>query len=69
MRWLKELDDPYTQIGSDLSGRVGIDWGVYGVPETFVIDGARRIVYKHIGVLTRMDWEEKIYPLIESLKE
>jgi len=69
VRWLKELDDPYSQIGSDLSGRVGIDWGVYGVPETFVIDGERRIVYKHIGVLTRMDWEEKIYPLIDSLKE
>ena len=69
VRWLKELDDPYTQIGSDLSGRVGIDWGVYGVPETIVIDGERRIVYKHIGVLTRMDWEEKIYPLIDSLKE
>ncbi len=69
VRWLKELDDPYTQIGSDLSGRVGIDWGVYGVPETFVTDKEGRIVYKHIGVLTKIDWDEKIRPLIESLKE
>tara|TARA_Y100000588_G_C14204056_1_gene903812 strand:- start:746 stop:1348 length:603 start_codon:yes stop_codon:yes gene_type:complete len=69
VRWLQELDNPYSQIGSDLSGRVGIDWGVYGVPETFVIDSEKRIVYKHIGVLTRIDWEEKIRPLIESLKE
>ena len=67
-RWLGELGDPYTQIGSDLSGRVGIDWGVYGVPETFVIDAGGRIVYKHIGVLTRIDWDEKIMPLINGLK-
>jgi cytochrome c biogenesis protein CcmG/thiol:disulfide interchange protein DsbE len=66
-RWLKQLGDPYTQIGSDLSGRVGIDWGVYGVPETFVVDAEGRIVYKHIGVLTRKDWDDKILPLIESL--
>ena len=66
-RWLNQLGDPYTQIGSDLNGRVGIDWGVYGVPETFVIDHQGRIVYKHIGVLTRADWDEKILPLIESL--
>ncbi len=66
-RWLNDLGDPYTQIGSDLNGRVGIDWGVYGVPETFVIDRQGRIVYKHIGVLTRIDWDEKILPLIESL--
>jgi cytochrome c biogenesis protein CcmG/thiol:disulfide interchange protein DsbE len=48
---------------------VGIDWGVYGVPETFVIDHQGRIVYKHIGVLTRIGWNEKILPLIKSLRE
>jgi cytochrome c biogenesis protein CcmG/thiol:disulfide interchange protein DsbE len=68
-RWLNDLGDPFTQIGSDLSGRVGIDWGVYGVPETFVIDAQGRIVYKHIGVLTRIDWDEKIMPLINSLDD
>jgi cytochrome c biogenesis protein CcmG/thiol:disulfide interchange protein DsbE len=66
-RWLQQLGDPYTQIGSDLSGRVGIDWGVYGVPETFVIDRQGRIVYKHIGVLTQLDWDKKILPLIKGL--
>jgi cytochrome c biogenesis protein CcmG/thiol:disulfide interchange protein DsbE len=69
VRWLKDLGDPYKRIGSDLSGRVGIDWGVYGVPETFVIDRSGRIVYKHIGVLTKRDWDEKIHPLVESLKQ
>jgi len=68
-RWLNDLGDPFTQIGSDLSGRVGIDWGVYGVPETFVIDAQGRIVYKHIGILTRIDWDEKIMPLIDSLDD
>jgi cytochrome c biogenesis protein CcmG/thiol:disulfide interchange protein DsbE len=67
--WLNELGDPYTQIGSDLSGRVGIDWGVYGVPETFIIDAKGRIVYKHIGVLTRSDWDDKIMPLINGLDD
>lgn len=47
--FLEELGNPYTNIGADRSGRAGIEWGVYGVPETFVIDGQGRIVYKHIG--------------------
>ncbi len=64
--WLKRYGDPYTRIGADRDGRVGIDWGVYGVPETFVVDGAGRIIYKHIGVLTRRDLEETILPLIEA---
>ena len=49
--WLAELGNPYTRIGAD-DGRVGIDWGVYGVPETFVVDRAGRIRYKHVGPLT-----------------
>lgn len=67
-RWLDENGDPYVRVGADLDGRVGIDWGVYGVPETFVIDGQGRIVYKHIGVLAKRDLDEKILPLIESLQ-
>ena len=50
--WIAELGNPYTRIGAD-DGRVGIDWGVYGVPETFVVDRAGRIRYKHVGPLTR----------------
>jgi len=67
-RWLDELGDPYTRTGADLEGRVGIDWGVYGVPETFVIDRDGRIAYKHIGPVTPQVMAEKIMPLIEQLR-
>ncbi len=66
--WLDALGDPYTRTGSDLDGRVGIDWGVYGVPETFVIDKNGNIAYKHIGPISEQDWETKIRPLVEKLK-
>jgi cytochrome c biogenesis protein CcmG, thiol:disulfide interchange protein DsbE len=51
-RFLAELGNPYQRIGADRSGRISIDWGVYGVPETFAVDAAGRIRYKHIGPLT-----------------
>jgi cytochrome c biogenesis protein CcmG/thiol:disulfide interchange protein DsbE len=66
--WLDALGDPYTRTGADINGRVGIDWGVYGVPETFVIDRNGRIAYKHIGPMTPRDWDEEIAPLIERLR-
>lgn len=66
--WLDELGDPYTRTGADVDGRVGIDWGVYGVPETFVIDRDGRIAYKHIGPITRQIVDEKIRPLITKLQ-
>ena len=66
--WLDALGDPYTRTGSDLDGRAGIDWGVYGVPETFVIDKNGNIAYKHIGPISEQDWETKIRPLVEKLK-
>ncbi|MEM7060310.1 MAG: DsbE family thiol:disulfide interchange protein [Pseudomonadota bacterium] len=53
--FLKELGDPYTLIGADRAGRGGIEWGVYGVPETFVIDGDGTIVYKHVGPIVQRD--------------
>ncbi len=68
-RWLNSLGDPYTRTGADISGRVGIDWGVYGVPETFVISNDGRIVYKHIGPLSAEALEQKLIPLIETLKQ
>ena len=67
-RWLGELGDPYTRTGADLDGRVSVDWGVYGVPETFVIDRAGRIVHKHVGALTPRDLNQTILPLIERLR-
>src|SRR3546814_12896275 len=67
-KWLDDLGDPYTRTGADLNGRVSIDWGVYGVPETFVIGRDGRIAYKHVGAITPEVLQAKILPLIESLR-
>jgi cytochrome c biogenesis protein CcmG/thiol:disulfide interchange protein DsbE len=66
--WLDQLGNPYTAIAVDTEGKVGIDWGVYGVPETFVIDAQGLIRYKHIGPLERAVLEQKILPLVRQLK-
>ncbi len=66
--WLDALGDPYTRIGADLDGRVGLDWGVYGVPETFVVDRNGRIAYKHIGPVTPRVLDEAILPLVRALR-
>jgi cytochrome c biogenesis protein CcmG, thiol:disulfide interchange protein DsbE len=66
--WLDELGDPYTRIGADIDGMVGIDWGVYGVPETFIVGKDGIIAYKHIGPITKKDWDEKLFPLINDLR-
>lgn len=67
--WLDALGDPYTRTGADLDGRVGIDWGVYGVPETFVIDPEGHIAYKHIGPISEQAWRDTLQPLIERLRQ
>ena len=67
-RFLAELGDPYRRIGADRSGRVGIDWGVYGLPETFVIDGEGRIAHKHVGAFDRRALEQEILPVVDRLK-
>ena len=67
--WLNELGDPYTRTGADISGRVAIDWGVYGVPETFVIDRDGRIAHKHIGAITPEALRDTIMPMITKLRE
>jgi cytochrome c biogenesis protein CcmG, thiol:disulfide interchange protein DsbE len=66
--FLERLGDPYTGIGADVDGRVGIDLGVYGVPETYVIDREGRIRYKHVGPVTRRVVEETLRPMIEDLR-
>ena len=68
-RWLDTFGDPYTRTGADINGRVGIDWGVYGVPETFVIGKDGRIAYKHIGPLTPEALDRIILPLIRRLRQ
>ena len=67
-RWLEELGDPYTSVGMDLSGRTGIDFGVYGVPETFIIDGRGHIRYKHVGPVTPDDLRTEFLPRIAELR-
>jgi cytochrome c biogenesis protein CcmG/thiol:disulfide interchange protein DsbE len=67
-RWLQQLGDPYVANAFDADGRTGIDWGVYGAPETFVIDRRGIIRHKHIGPLTMEVLNNEILPLIAALK-
>ena len=67
--WLAELGDPYAQIGADFDGRVGIDWGVYGIPETYVIAADGTIAHRHVGPVTQSDIEETIMPLVRTLQQ
>lgn len=64
---LKEMGNPYVVTATDADGRIGIDYGVYGVPETYVIDKAGIIRYKQIGPITPVDLREKILPLLKEL--
>ena len=64
--WLNHKGNPYGQILTDLEGRAGIDWGVYGVPETFVLDAKGTIIYKQVGPMTPEVWEHDIQPLLKA---
>ncbi len=66
--WLAELGNPYQAIAVDRKGRVGIDWGVYGVPETFLIDQKGVIRYKHIGPVDAEALENTILPLVRRIR-
>jgi cytochrome c biogenesis protein CcmG/thiol:disulfide interchange protein DsbE len=68
-KWLDALGDPYTRTGADRDGRVAIDWGVFGVPETFVVTRDGRIAYRHIGPLTDDDLDKTIMPLVQRLRK
>ena len=67
-QWLTDRGDPYSVSVVDADGRVGIDWGVYGVPETFVVDKNGVIRYKQIGPVTAEALEETILPLVRELQ-
>lgn len=66
-RWLNQFGNPYYLSVNDYDGRVGIDWGVYGVPETFVIGKDGMIKHKHIGPVTEQSLHDEIVPLIKTL--
>jgi cytochrome c biogenesis protein CcmG/thiol:disulfide interchange protein DsbE len=67
-QYLRDNGDPYFLAGNDVSGRTGIDLGVAGVPETFVVDAAGRVRYKFIGPIAQQDWDETIAPLLQRLR-
>ena len=68
LNWLRNLGNPYVANIVDSTGRTGIDFGVYGVPESFIMDGEGIIRYKHTGPVTYADIKEKILPVLNELK-
>lgn len=66
--WLLRLGNPYAATLSDRDGRVGIDYGVYGVPETFVIDKGGIVRFKHVGPMTAEVWQRQVLPLLLQLE-
>jgi cytochrome c biogenesis protein CcmG/thiol:disulfide interchange protein DsbE len=68
-RWLQQLGDPYVDSGFDGDGRVGIDWGAYGAPETFLINAEGIVLYKHLGPLDQRLWQELFMPLIRGQED
>lgn len=67
-QWLDELGNPYAATGVDQDGRVAIDWGVYGAPETFLLDAGGNVLYKHIAPLTPEVWETEFAPRIRKAR-
>lgn len=68
-QWLQRHGNPYRIVVADARGSAGLDWGVYGVPETFVLDAAGTIVYKQIGPMTQEAWAQHIKPLLDARRE
>ncbi len=67
-RFLNRYGNPFAAVGADTSGRAGIEWGVYGMPETFVVDGHGMIVYKHVGPITAETLTTRLVPALEAAK-
>jgi cytochrome c biogenesis protein CcmG/thiol:disulfide interchange protein DsbE len=65
-RFLGRYGNPYTGVGADRSGRAAIEWGVYGMPETFIVNGRGEIVYKHVGPIVADALERRIIPAVRS---
>ena len=66
VNWLEQLGDPYVASADDRDGRVGIDWGVYGAPETFLVAADGTVLHKHLGPLNRPIWERDFVPLLDK---
>jgi cytochrome c biogenesis protein CcmG/thiol:disulfide interchange protein DsbE len=66
LTWLAQLGNPYDRVGADRDGRVAIDWGVYGAPESFLINPSGTVVLKHIGAMTEQVWRRDFLPRISA---
>jgi cytochrome c biogenesis protein CcmG, thiol:disulfide interchange protein DsbE len=67
-RFLGRYGNPFKAVGVDGNGRAAIEWGVYGMPETFVVNGEGRIVYKHVGPITSETLEGKLVPMVDAAR-
>jgi cytochrome c biogenesis protein CcmG/thiol:disulfide interchange protein DsbE len=67
-QWLTQLGNPYSGVAFDTDGRTAIDWGVYGAPETFLVDGQGRVIYKFISPMTPEVWQHDFLPRIEAAR-
>lgn len=65
-RFLNRYGNPFAAVGVDSNGRAGIEWGVYGMPETFILNGQGTVIYKHVGPLTPDIIEQKLLPMIKA---
>jgi len=67
-RFIGRFGNPYTAVGTDAQGRAAIEWGVYGTPETFIVNGKGQIVYKHVGPISEEALQTKLLPAIEKAR-
>lgn len=65
-KWLEQYGNPFVLIGLDKDGNTGIDLGVYGTPETFVISREGKIVYRHVGAINQEVWDDVLYPVVKK---
>ncbi len=68
-RFIGRYGNPYAAVGVDATGRAAIEWGVYGMPETFVVDGQGRVTMKHVGPLTPLVVTRRLLPAIEAARK
>ncbi len=66
--WLEELGNPYQAVAFDTDGRTAIEWGVYGAPETYLVDGQGRVIYKFISPITPEVWQREFLPRIAAAR-
>jgi cytochrome c biogenesis protein CcmG/thiol:disulfide interchange protein DsbE len=67
-QWLTQLGNPYTAVAFDTDGRTAIDWGVYGAPETYLVDGKGRVIFKFITPMTADVWQHEFLPRIAAAR-